>query len=242
MNNIFNLALVAGISSFQVVDLTHVIDEKVCVWDGSCGFSSELTSDYSNGGFRGQKFTMRSCLGTHLDSPSHCFEGALDCSSIKIQSCIVPAYVIDVTLKAHEDYGISLEDINQFENCYEKIKPGSLVFFLTGWAKRWNDPVRFRNEDKNGVPHFPFLKEEVAKLLLGREIVGIGIDTLSPDPFNVGAPVHKVLLGAGNYIIENVANLENMPAVGAWAIALPINIKHGVESPIRLIGLLPKSN
>lgn len=36
--------------------LTHWIDENVCVWDDSCGFSSELTGDYRDGGFRGKNF------------------------------------------------------------------------------------------------------------------------------------------------------------------------------------------
>ncbi len=237
--NILNLAFIAGISTFQVVDLTHIIDENVCVWDGSCGFSSELTGDYNNGGFRGQKFTMRSCLGTHLDSPAHCYEGSADCASMNIENSVVPAYVIDVTSKADENYAICVDDVQQFEHSYGTIKKGSLVFFATGWSKRWNNPIAFRNE-KNGIPRCPFVSQEVAKLLLERDVVGIGIDTFSPDQFTGDAPVHKLLLGAGKYIIENVANLESMPPTNAYVIALPLKINGAVESPIRLIGLLPK--
>lgn len=235
-----NIALSAFISAFQIIDLTHTIDETTCVWDGSCGFTQELTGDYSNGGFRGQKFTMRSCLGTHLDTPAHCYEDATNCLTLKIENCIVPAYVIDVSSKSHENYGITPEDILEFEKHHEKIKPGSLVFFSTGWSNRWNNPLKFRNEKDDGIPHFPYVQEEAAKLLMSRDIVGIGVDTLSPDPFYLNAPVHKLLLGAGKYIIENVANLENMPPCNSYAIALPLKIDGAVESPIRLIGLVPK--
>ncbi|MDR3646306.1 MAG: cyclase family protein [Candidatus Babeliales bacterium] len=226
--------------SFNIIDLTHTINETTSVWDGSCGFSSELIDDYKNFGFRAQKYTMRSCLGTHLDSPAHCNEGSTDCASIKIENCIVQTYVIDLTSKAHEDYCISVDDIQQFENSYEKIKEGSLVFFSTGWAKRWNDPILFRNVKDDGIPHFPFVSPDVAKLLLDRNVVGIGIDTFSPDPIISDAPVHRLLLGAGKYIIESVANLENMPPINSYAIALPLKISGAVESPIRLIGLVSK--
>lgn len=236
---VLQLAFLAGIANFQVVDLTHVIDENTYVWDGSCGFSSELTSDYNNGGFRGNTYTMRSCLGTHIDSPAHCFPGALDCSSMELEDCVVPAYVIDVSTQAHENYSISVDDVKAFENRYGEIQQGSLVFFYTGWSKRWHDQILFRNE-KDGVPHFPHLAVEVAQLLLHRGVVGIGIDTYSPDPFHTGAPVHKLILGAGKYIIENVANLENMPPVNSYVIALPLKVSGAAESPIRLIGLLSK--
>lgn len=231
--------MIAGISTFQIIDLTHTIDENTQVWDGSCGFSYKLNYDYPDGGFRGQQYTMRSCLGTHLDSPAHCFEGAADCSTMELKNAVVPAYVIDVTAKVHEDYGICLDDINEFESRYEKIKAGSLVFFNTGWSKHWHDPILFRNE-KNGIPHFPFVTKEVIQLLLERDVVGIGIDTLSPDPFTSNDfPAHKLILGAGKYIIENVANLGSMPAMNCYVIALPLKIRGGVESPIRLIGLMP---
>jgi kynurenine formamidase len=240
MAEALKLALVASISNFQVVDLTHLIDETVCVWDGSCGFTSELTGDYNTGGFRGQKFTMRSCLGTHMDSPAHCFEGAPDCSTMKIENCVVPAYVVDVSSMAHEDYAISLDDIKQFESRYGEIKQGSLVFFATGWSKRWKDQVSFRNEKEDGIPHFPHISAEVAQFLLTRGVAGVGIDTCSPDPFHTGAPVHKLILGVGKYIIENVANLESMPPVNSYVIALPLKISGGAESPIRLVGLVSK--
>lgn len=233
---LFNFALIA---TLQAIDLTHKIDENTRVWDGSCGFSYQLTGDYNKGGFRGQEFTIRSCLGTHMDSPAHCFEGALDCSAIKLENCIVPAYVIDISSKAHEEYVISKDDIQQFEVTYGTIQKNSFVFFSTGWSKRWSDPASFRNE-RNGIPRFPSVSEDAALFLLEREIVGMGIDTLSPDKFDNNAPVHKLLLDSGKYIIENVANLENMPPANAYIIALPLKINGAVESPIRLVGLAPK--
>jgi kynurenine formamidase len=50
--------------------------------------------------------------------------------------------------------------------------------------------------------------------------------------------VHKQLLGAGKYILENVTNLEGLPAKGSFILALPLKIKGGTEAPVRLIGLI----
>lgn len=72
----------------------------------------------------------------------------------------------------------------------------------------------------------------------------LGIDTLSPDNEVDGFPVHRLVLGSGKYIIENVANAGLMPPVGAYTFALPIKIQDGAESPIRLVAVttLSRSN
>ena len=51
-------------------------------------------------------------------------------------------------------------------------------------------------------------------------------------------PVHKIMLGAGKYIIENIANCDQMPAAGGYVIALPLRIEGATESPIRAVGLV----
>lgn len=69
--------------------------------------------------------------------------------------------------------------------------------------------------------------------------MGLGIDTLSPDRPNEGYPVHRTLLSAGKYIIENIANSEQLPPTGSFVLALPLKIRQATEAPMRLIGLLP---
>ena len=65
--------------------------------------------------------------------------------------------------------------------------------------------------------------------------MGIGIDTLSPDGSHMGFPVHKIILGAGLYILENLCRLDKLPAIGAKIMALPMKIKNGSEAPARVI-------
>lgn len=52
--------------------------------------------------------------------------------------------------------------------------------------------------------------------------------------------VHKLILGAGKYIIENIADCSQLPARGSYAVALPLRIDGGTESPMRIIALVPR--
>ena len=48
------------------------------------------------------------------------------------------------------------------------------------------------------------------------------------------------MLNAANiYALENVANLETLPATGATLIALPMKITGGSGGPVRIIAILP---
>jgi len=64
---------------------------------------------------------------------------------------------------------------------------------------------------------------------------------LLPDCLDTTFSVHQRILGAGKYIIENIANCHKMPAQGAYMIALPLNLEQGAEAPARIIGLVPVS-
>ncbi len=118
----------------------------------------------------------------------------------------------------------------------------NLVVGYTGWSKFWNNPDKYRNADELNQLHIPGFSTQAAELLLKRNVVGIGIDTLSPDGGNTTFPVHHLMLKAGKYLIENLTNLEYMPATGAWVITLPLKIDGGTESPIRALGLVPNKD
>ena len=73
-----------------------------------------------------------------------------------------------------------------------------------------------------------------------RKIFAIGIDTASIDygP-SKDFIVHQIVYGKGLYGLENVANLERVPATGATLIALPMKIQGGTGGPVRIVALLP---
>ena len=217
---------------YKIIDLTHSLSSDIPSWNGTCGFQHETICDYDDCStsvkFRVQKLTMHAGIGTHIDAPAHCIRGGVTIDQLLLNDMLAPAVVIDVSSKAHERYKVTVDDIKAFE-----IPARSFVIIRTGWEKFWNEPTKYHN---NHI--FPSISKEAAEFLLTKDIVGIGIDTLSPDRPEDGYPVHQIILGAGKYIIENAANLSMLPAVGAWIMALPMKVQGGTEAPIRLVGFI----
>lgn len=228
----------------KIIDLTHTLTPEIPTWDGSCGFDIQIILDYnqcaSETKFKLQALNLKkSGTGTHIDSPSHCFPTGQMTADLPLEQLVVKAYVIDVSLKADADYVVSIDDIISFEKYYGKIEENSLVIVYTGWSRYWNDAKKYRNEDHNGIMHFPAISNEAAQLLIERDIAGIAIDTLSPDCPDSGYPVHRLMLGQNKYIIENIAQADQLPPINSYVIALPLKI-NATESPLRIIGLLLK--
>lgn len=226
-------------SPFKIVDLTHTLDSLAPTWSGNCGYEHRVIVDYPEA-CRVQSIEMNAGTGTHIDAPSHFIPGALSVADIPIEQFIAPIYMIDVSAKAHADYYITCEDVIQFEKQYGKIKPGGLVIGYTGWDQYWHDANKFRNPDETGQMHFPGFSGESAELLLERNIVGLAVDSLSPDCLDLNFPVHYSILGAGKYIVENLANCKLLSPVGSYSIILPIKTRDGTEAVSRAIGLIPK--
>lgn len=225
---------------YKLIDLTHVLHNAIPTWDGECGFYHDLHIDYKdcNGQdkFRVMKMRMHAGIGTHMDAPSHCILNGKCIHDFDVNELCMPCVVIDVSNKSHERYSVSVEDIIVFESRYGLIVKNSCVMIKTGWDKFWNNPEKYRNNHL-----FPSVSIEAANLLLERGVMALGIDTLSPDRPEDGFNVHRIFLGAGKLLLENVANLDNMPAVGSYVMALPLNVQDGTEAPIRLVGLIDKT-
>lgn len=227
------------LNHFNIVDLTQPLLENIPTWSGSCGFCLELKEDYDQM-FRVQHINMHAGIGTHMDAPSHRIQGGLSIADIPLAQLVVPICMINVSDKAGAHYEISTEDIQEDEAKHGLIPSNSLVIGFTGWSRFWMNADAYRNKDESGQMHFPAFSGKSAELLLERHISGIAIDTLSPDCLDSDFTVHKLILGAGKYIIENIADCSSLPSRGSYAIALPLRAVNGTESPIRMIALIPR--
>lgn len=218
-----------------LIDLTQTLESGIPDWDGCCGFKlKKISSDEIS--VLIQAMSTPVGIGTHMDAPLHFIKSGCDISDIPVDNLITTAVVVDVREQVHERYFLLKSELVDFEKRHGNIPDGALVLLLTGWSQYWSSPDRYRNPDENGHMHFPGFGEDAVDYLLNKNIVGIGIDTLSPDGGNMTFPVHHKILGAGKYIIENLCNLEKLPAVGARVMALPLKIKNGSEAQCRVIG------
>lgn len=223
---------------FKIVELTQPLYEGAPTWNGSCGYRLEIQKDYDQL-FRVHQLQMDAGIGTHMDAPCHLVREGASIEKIYLDKLIVQACIIDVSSQEDANYEISVEDIEKYEKAYGLIPKGSLVIGYTGWSRFWLDATAYRNMDSLGQMHFPAFSAKAAEALLARDIAGIAIDSLSPDCMDNTFPVHKLILEAGKYIIENIGDCSQIPPKGAYVIALPLRIEGSSESPIRIVGLIP---
>lgn len=156
--------------------------------------------------------------------------------------------VIDVSKQAagDRDYRLSREDVLKFEKRHGKIVPGTIVILRTGWSKYWPDRKKYLGDDTPGDASklsFPSFGAEAAKLLVEeRKVAILGVDTASIDyGRSKDFIVHRTAAAQDVGGLENLTNLENLPATGTTIIALPMKIEGGTGGPTRVVALVPKS-
>lgn len=220
----------------KIIDLTHTLHEHVPTWTGSCGFLPAIKLDYDQR-CRVHNIKMHAGVGTHIDAPAHFIRGAKEVHQLPLECLIAPLKVISI-VRSNDDFKVTTQDIKSFEQQHGKIASGDLVVFNTGWHKRWDNPDAYRNVDQHGNMNFPSISAEVAQFLVDCDVTGVGIDTLSPDCSETAFPVHEIMLGAGKYIVENVANLDHVSSTGYIGYVLPLKAQELVESPVRFIAML----
>ncbi|HEX4001627.1 MAG TPA: cyclase family protein [Candidatus Acidoferrales bacterium] len=228
----------------RVVDMTYTINGHLPSWPGDDKtFETQVVATYAKDGYFARSFWTLEHYSTHMDAPLHFAPGKASIAEIPVTHFFGPAEVIDVRDEAakNPDYRLTAARVEKWEAAHGRIPAGAIVLLRTGWASRWPDQKRYRNQDAQGVMHFPGFGADSAKLLVARGAVGLGIDTLSIDyGASKNFEVHHVDLPAGLYNLENLANLDQLPATGAFLIAAPIKMEGGSGGPCRVFAVLPE--
>lgn len=227
----------------RVLDLTYPISEKNPAWPGDARtYEAKINARAEEAGYFSRSFWMLEHFSTHLDAPAHFPPGQATVDQIPAERLLGPAVVIDIRQRAaaDPDYRLSVEDVQAWEKRHEQIPAGAIVLLRTGWASRWPDERRYRNQDSAGVMHFPGFGVEAVRLLIERGVSGLGIDTLSVDyGESKNFEVHRLSHGAGLYHVENLSDLSALPERGAYLIVAPIKLEGGSGGPARVFALLP---
>jgi kynurenine formamidase len=123
-----------------------------------------------------------------------------------------------------------------------EIQRGDVVLLRTGWARFWNDPVRYIAGGSGSVPSGPGPELESARWLSRHGIFAAGSDTVAFEKVPAASmPVHvHLLVESGIYIIEAL-NLEELARDRVYEfvfVATPLKIRGATGSPIRPIALV----
>jgi len=242
-------SLGAALAGQRLVDLSHAFDQSTLYWPTSpSGFQlTELQHGQTPGGYfyASNSFCSPEHGGTHLDAPIHFAAQGATAERVGLEHLVAPAVVIDLRERAATDPDALLvpADLEAFEAASGAIAPGTIVLVHSGWSQRWPERKAYFGDDTPGDAshlHFPGISAEAARALVERRVAAVGIDTASIDHGpSQDFMAHRVLMGADIPAFENLTRLVELPARGAWVIALPVKIAGGSGGPLRAIAVLP---
>ncbi|HEY1784732.1 MAG TPA: cyclase family protein [Pirellulales bacterium] len=230
--------------ALKIVDLTWPLNEKGAYWPGDDykPFELRTIATLEKNGVLSKAFCMPEHQGTHIDAPNHFEPNQPSVDRIAPTDLFAEGVLIDISAQAaaNADYALGLADVEAWEQKHGRIPDRAIVLLKTGWGRHFENPVRYRNQDATGRMHFPgFSAEAVRFLIERRDVRGIGLDTLSLDPGQSrDFAVHHLLGRAGRYGLENLASLDELPAVKFYLVVAPIKIESGSGGPTRVLAIL----
>lgn len=231
----------------RIVDLTHAFGEDTIYWPtDTSGFRLEqLANGETPGGFFYSAYALCTAEhgGTHIDAPVHFSRTGFAVDEVPLSNLIGPAVVIDISAAADDsDYRLTIADIERHESEHGRVPDGAIVLLRTGWSKYWPDARAYLGDDSPGDASnlsFPSYGEDAARFLVEERAVHVlGVDTASIDyGRSTDFPVHRVTAAQQVSGLENLANLDLLPATGFSVIALPMKIAGGSGGPVRVIAM-----
>jgi kynurenine formamidase len=243
--------LAAGEPKGALLDMTYPFDNASIYWPTATPFRlTQVSWGVTPGGwwYASNDFSASEHGGTHADAPIHFARGGRTMEQVPLAEWIGPAVKVDVTAKcrSNRDYLLTKDDVLGWETKHGRIPPHAWVIMQTGIDAAYPGRKDVLGTEKTGAQALPelsfpgFSDDVVSFLLAERSITGIAIDTPSIDyGKSTDFKVHRVLCGAGKLALENLANVEKLPASGATLYVIPMLIRGGSGAPARVFAILP---
>jgi kynurenine formamidase len=237
----------------RLVDLTHAFDAATIYWPTEEGFVFERgPAGVTDGGYyyEAHRFRTAEHGGTHIDAPIHFFAQRWTVDEIPLERLVGPAVVVGVeaACERDRDHAIDVADLEAFEARHGRIPSESIVLLRTGFGRHWPDRRAYLGTDERGPEavaqlRFPGLAPSAARWLIDeRRVRAVGLDTASIDPgVSTSFETHRLLFEANVPAFENLANLDQLPAIGSRVVALPMKIRGGSGAPLRAIAIIPET-
>lgn len=201
------------------IDVSLAVRHKMVHWPGNPEPRVELVSDMQKGDVANvTSLAMGAHTGTHMDAMRHFIAGGVTMEAMPLDAVIGPAKLIAID----DPVAIRREHLAPFD-----LQRGDRVLFKTSnSALRWlTDEFR---ED------FVYIDPEAAQYLVDRGVQTVGVDYLSVAPFFDGVTTHRILLGAGVWIIEGL-DFRGVEPGDYELICLPLKIHGSDGAPCRAI-------
>jgi len=208
----------------MITDLTHLIHPGIPVYPGTPEPLLDPLATLEREGYRETLLTAGSHTGTHMDAPAHMIPGGKTLDRFQVSHFTGKGVVITIPR------GTAAIEKSFCKKSETAISKADYLLLRTGWCRFWGEEGYFSG--------FPVLTEEAALWLTGFSLKGIGIDAISMDaPESETWPVHRILLGAGMVVVENLCFPMEFTATDFLFTALPLNFQDADGAPVRAIAL-----
>ena len=226
--------LITLLRQHRLIELNHLYEEFMPVWPTHGKFFCNRAEDYVAGdGNYNCQLSLGDHCGTHVDAPVHFIEGGKTIEQIDLGQLTGRGRCLDMS-HLPENSDITREMIAEWEAKNGEILAQDIVIFRTGHDEKW----RCRPHHAAFLQNWSGLSGEGAHYLIDKGVTVFGTDAMSLDRYtNESHPAHLAVLGSDCLIIENLANLQDLPGEFIF-MALPLRIKGASASPIRAIALV----
>lgn len=211
----------------RIIDLSLTIDNE-CL---TCGVpwheqvSIERLGKLDEVGRNTSKFRLGSHTATHMDAPSHFYEGTKGIDQLDLEVCVGPVTCVDLRHKKAGDV-VTLADL-------QNVQVTERMLFVFGWYHWWKTGEYYKN--------CPYFTEDAVKYLLEHGMKLMAMDTPSPDTTAAisekdDSPMHKLLLAEEVIIVEYLNNTNEIDFSREYEImALPLKIAGADGAPARVV-------
>ncbi len=207
----------------KIIDLTHDITHQMPVFPADPAVGVLRHHDYQNGYFVSQVI-FGTHTGTHIDVPIHKIKGGRPVDQVPIDRFVGRAFVMDLTaLKPLEE--ITRKHLEPFAS---RVKDVNAVIIKTGWGKHFGGDDFFTS--------FPGISEEAVSWFVENGITLIGLESPSVNAVK-HAEIHTLLLQNDIYIVESLANVDNITKEYVQLFAVPLKLKGLDGSPVRAFAI-----
>lgn len=230
---------------YHWVDLSYEVSPRTPHYEGFRDLQIDEVLSFARHKVCSREYTVVSQYGTHVDPPFHFVENGRPLDKITVREMVFPLCVIDVSAQAaaDPDYGLTAEDLQDWEKIHGPIPAGSFVAMRTDWHKR--EGAAFFNKDAQGDCHYPGWTQPALRYLCEtRQVGAIGHEPPDTDP----AITAKTALWAGElyylkrdrYQIEMLRNLDQLPPTGAIIFCTFPAVKDAPGFTARCFAIAPK--
>lgn len=200
------------------IDISVPLRAGMTVWPGDGGSRIERAQSFEQGdAYNLTRLEMSAHTGTHMDAPLHFLPGGRAIDTLPPDVMTGPARVV-----AAEGDAIHAADVP------DDLEPGARVLFRTRNSGRDLFAGTFFED-------YVYLARDAAEKLVRARAALVGIDALSVSGFHEDpAETHRVLLGAGVWILEGI-RLRGVEPGEYELVCLPLRIEGADGAPARAL-------